>query len=146
MTGYLHIVVGLGVGALVVIQGAMNTRVTAALGSSMAATLVNCIIGAISLLCVMVMTGHITTVQHLSQAPRWSLFAGVVGVVFVMGTIFLIPRIGTAQLIALLVCGQALMSLAFDHFGLLGVPVIEISMSRIVGCLMLALGAFLVGR
>jgi transporter family-2 protein len=64
----------------------------------------------------------------------------------VMGTAFLIPRIGTVQVVALLVCGQAFTSLVFDHFGLMGVPVIEVSMSRILGCVMLALGAVLVGR
>ncbi len=146
MTGYLNIVVGLAVGALVVIQGAMNTRVMTALGSAMSATLVNFIIGAVTLFGVMVVSGHIATVQNLSQAPRWSLFAGVAGVMLVMGTAFLIPRIGTLQVVALLVCGQAFTSLIFDHFGLMGVPVIEISMSRILGCAMLALGALLVGR
>lgn len=144
--GYLNIAVGLAVGALVVIQGAMNTRVMAALGSAMSATLVNFIIGAVTLFGVMVVSGHLATVQNLSQAPRWSLLAGVAGVMLVMGTAFLIPRIGTVQVVALLVCGQAFTSLLFDHFGLLGVPVIEISMSRILGCAMLALGAFLVGR
>jgi transporter family-2 protein len=146
MAGYLNVLVGLGVGALVVIQGAMNTRVMTALGSAMSATLVNFIIGAVTLFGVMVVTGHIATVHNLSQAPRWSLLAGVAGVMLVMGTAFLIPRIGTAQVVALLVCGQALTSLVFDHFGLLGVPVMEISLSRVAGCALLVLGAVLIGR
>jgi bacterial/archaeal transporter family-2 protein len=146
MAGYLNVVVGLAVGALVVIQGAMNTRVMTALGSAMSATLVNFIIGAVTLFGVMVVTGHIATVQNLSQAPRWSLLAGVAGAMLVMGTAFLIPRVGTAQVVALLVCGQALTSLVFDHFGLLGVPVMEISLSRLAGCGLLVLGAVLIGR
>lgn len=146
MGSYLNVLIGLAVGALVVIQGAMNSRVMSALGSAMSATLVNFVIGALTLLGVMVLTGHIATVQNLSQAPRWGLLAGVAGVLLVMGTAFLIPRIGTAHVVALLVCGQAFTSLIFDHFGLLGVPVMEISMTRIVGCSLLALGAILVGR
>jgi transporter family-2 protein len=143
---YFNILIGLAIGALVVVQGAMNARVMTALGSAMAATLLNFIIGAAALFAAMAVTGHIATFQNLSQAPRWSLLAGVVGVIFVAGSSFLIPRIGTAHTVALLVCGQCLVSLAFDHFGLLGVPVSEISMSRILGCALVALGAVLVGR
>jgi transporter family-2 protein len=146
MGALVNILVGLGVGALVVIQGGMNSRVMVALGGAMPATLINFIIGALALFACMVITGSVTSLSGIAQVPRWSLLAGVAGVVLVMGTAFLIPRIGTAHTVALLVLGQALMSLAFDHYGLLGVPVIEISITRLFGCGLLALGAILIGR
>lgn len=146
MGQYLNILIGLGVGALVVIQGSMNSRVMIALGGAMPATLINFIIGALALFAVMLVTGHVTLLQGLSQVPRWSLLAGVAGVALVMGTAFLIPRIGTAYTVALLVCGQALTGLIFDHFGLLGMPVIAISTGRMIGCALLVLGAVLLGR
>ena len=146
MGAFVNILVGLGVGALVVIQGGMNSRVMLALGGAMSATLINFIIGAFALFVVMVITGSVTSLSGIAQAPRWSLLAGVVGVMLVMGTAFLIPRIGTAHTVALLVVGQALTSLAFDHYGFLGVPVIQISMTRLIGCGLLALGAMLIGR
>ena len=146
MGPYLNILVGLGVGALVVIQGGMNSRVTMALGGTAPATLINFIIGALFLLAVMIVTGTITSLHGISQAPRWTLRAGVAGVLLVMGTAFLIPRIGAAHTVALLVVGQALTSLIVDHFGLLGMPVIQISMARVLGCGLLAIGAILVGR
>jgi bacterial/archaeal transporter family-2 protein len=34
----------------------------------------------------------------------------------------LVPRLGTATFVALLVAGQMLASLILDHYGLLGVP------------------------
>ena len=146
MGAYMNILVGLGVGALVVIQGGMNSRVMMALGGTMPATLINFIIGAIFLLAVMVVTGNLTSLQGISETPRWTLLAGVAGVLLVMGTAFLIPRIGATHTVALLVVGQALTSLIVDHFGQLGMPVIQISMVRVVGCGLLALGAVLVGR
>jgi transporter family-2 protein len=94
----------------------------------------------------MVVTGNLTSLQGISETPRWTLLAGVAGVLLVMGTAFLIPRIGATHTVALLVVGQALTSLIVDHFGLLGMPVIQISMVRVVGCGLLALGAVLVGR
>jgi|LauGreDrversion4_2_1035121.scaffolds.fasta_scaffold70324_3 transporter family-2 protein len=146
MGTYLNILVGLGVGALVVIQGGMNSRVMIALGGTAPATLINFIIGALFLLAAMIVTGSFTSLQGISQAPRWTLLAGVAGVMLVMGTAFLIPRIGAAHTIALLVVGQALTSLIVDHFGLLGMPVIQVSVTRLIGCGLLALGAVLVGR
>jgi len=146
MGAYMNILVGLGVGALVVIQGGMNSRVMMALGGTMPATLINFIIGALFLLAVMVVTGNLNSLQGISETPRWTLLAGVAGVLLVMGTAFLIPRIGATHTVALLVVGQALTSLIVDHFGLLGMPVIQISMVSVVGCGLLALGAVLVGR
>lgn len=143
---YGNVFIGLAVGFFVVIQGAMNARVMTALGSVMSATLVNFCIGAAVLLGVMAVSGHIATIQNLATAPRWSLLAGVVGLLLVMGTALLIPRIGTAHTVALIVCGQALASLLVDHYGWFGVPVMEISMSRIAGCALLAIGAILIGR
>jgi transporter family-2 protein len=146
MGPYINILIGLGVGALVVIQGSMNSRLVMVLGGAMPVALVNFMVGALALFAVMVVTGNLTLLQGISQVPRWNLLAGVAGAVLVMGTAFLIPRIGTASTVALLVCGQALTGLIFDHFGLLGMPVIEISMTRIIGCAVLALGAILIGR
>jgi transporter family-2 protein len=146
MGSYVNLLVGLGVGALVVIQGGINSRVMMSLGGAMPATLVNFIIGALFLFAIMIATGHIPSLRAISEVPRWGLLAGVAGVLLVMGTAFLIPRIGTAHTVALLVLGQALTSLIFDHFGLLGMPVISISTSRLLGCGLLAAGAILVGR
>ena len=48
-------------------------------------------------------------------------------------SIFLLPRLGAATVVALIVVGQMLGSLAFDHFGLLGVPQHAASPLRILG-------------
>lgn len=146
MVSYLNVVIGLGVGALVVIQGGMNARLLGAVGGTVPTSFINFTIGAIALLAATIVTGQLSSVHLLSQAPRWSLIGGCAGALLVMGTAFIIPRIGTANTVALLVCGQALMSLVFDHFGLLGVPVMQITLNRMVGCGLLALGALLIGR
>jgi transporter family-2 protein len=46
--------------------------------------------------------------------------------------------------VALIVVGQMLTSLAFDHFGLLGVPVRPASAVRIAGAACLLVGAVLI--
>jgi bacterial/archaeal transporter family-2 protein len=53
-------------------------------------------------------------------------------------------RRGAATVIALIVAGQMIGSLAFDQFGLLGVPVHPLNMFRLAGAALLVLGAILV--
>jgi transporter family-2 protein len=56
------------------------------------------------------------------------------------------PRIGALATIALLIAGQLVMGVVIDHFGLFGVERISISATRIVGVVLLSVGALLVLR
>jgi transporter family-2 protein len=46
--------------------------------------------------------------------------------------------------IALLIAGQLLTSLAFDHFGLFGIPQHSVDLPRLLGAILLVAGAVLV--
>jgi transporter family-2 protein len=56
----------------------------------------------------------------------------------------LLPRIGAATLIALVVAGQLLSSLLCDHFGWFGVPVHTLDAPRAAGALLLLAGVALI--
>ena len=58
--------------------------------------------------------------------------------------VLLIPQLGAATFFALLVTGQMLGSLAFDHFGLLGVRVHPAGMIRFAGAALLIIGVVLI--
>jgi uncharacterized membrane protein YdcZ (DUF606 family) len=58
--------------------------------------------------------------------------------------ILLIPKLGAATFLALLVAGQMLCALAFDHFGLLGIPVQPASLIRLAGAAFLILGVVMI--
>lgn len=68
---------------------------------------------------------------------------GLFGTIFIALAILLIPQLGAATFIALLVAGQMFCSLAFDHFGLLGIPVQPASLVRLAGAGFLILGVIL---
>ena len=55
-----------------------------------------------------------------------------------------LPRLGVATVLALIVAGQMLGSLAFDHFGLLGLPQHPASLARLAGVAFLLFGVVLV--
>ncbi|MGL3104114.1 DMT family transporter [Bradyrhizobium sp. BR 1432] len=83
----------------------------------------------------------------IAAASRISWFAwsgGLFGAIFIGLGIFLVPKLGAATFFALLFAGQMLGSIAFDHFGLLGVPIHEVSAIRVAGAAMLVGGVVLV--
>jgi transporter family-2 protein len=66
------------------------------------------------------------------------------GAIFIGLGIFLVPQLGAATFFVLLIAGQMLGSIAFDHFGLLGLPVHPVSAVRIVGAALLVGGVVLI--
>ena len=53
-------------------------------------------------------------------AAAWAWTGGLCGAFVLTATTAVTPRLGAATMIAVVVAGQVLASLALDHFGLLG--------------------------
>lgn len=82
----------------------------------------------------------------LRAAPWWVWTGGVLGVVYVMGTVVVAPRLGAAALMGLLMGGLLVTSLVLDHFGLVGLPVNKVNAARVAGAALLVVGAVLIQR
>jgi transporter family-2 protein len=83
----------------------------------------------------------------LAAASRVTWFAwsgGLFGAIFIGLAIVLIPQLGAATFFALLIAGQMLGSITFDHFGVLGVPVHPVSAIRLAGAVLLVAGVILI--
>lgn len=81
----------------------------------------------------------------LARVPWWAWTGGLIGAVYVAGATMLIPRMGAASLICVVVFGQVIGSLLLDHFGVLHART-PIDPLRIVGALLVVGGALLVVR
>lgn len=76
---------------------------------------------------------------------RWlSWTGGLFGAIYIAVSIFLLPRFGAATVISLIVAGQMLGAVAFDHFGLLGLQAHAVTPVRLLGATFLISGAALV--
>ena len=71
---------------------------------------------------------------------------GLIVLVLVVISLVAAPRLGAGLLVACLVAGQMLSSLAFDHFALMGYPQRPISGGRIAGAALLGCGVWLIRR
>jgi bacterial/archaeal transporter family-2 protein len=78
------------------------------------------------------------------RSPWWYwLGGGGMGVLVVFSITVCAPRIGVTATIGILIAGQLAMGVVIDRFGLLGVEQVELSWPRILGVLLLAVGAAL---
>jgi len=75
-------------------------------------------------------------------APWWS-FAAAFGVVFyVLAVTWSAPRIGVGNAIFFVLLGQLIAAATIDHFGLFGALRTELTLRRVIGLLVMALGVY----
>jgi transporter family-2 protein len=78
------------------------------------------------------------------RAPWWYWAGGGgMGVLVVFSITFCAPRIGATATIGILIAGQLAMGVAIDRFGLFGVEQVGLPWPRLVGVVLLAVGAAL---
>lgn len=128
-------------------QAAVNNRMALTIGNPILAALISFLIGTLSLLIYIFATG--TSISGLSlarTAPPVAWIGGLIGAFFVASTVALVPKLGVAMTFSLVIAGQMIVTLIIDHFGILGVPVREVSIPRIIGMLMIIAGVVLIRR
>ena len=128
-----------------VFQATVNSNLRIEIGSPWWAGFVSYLGGTVAMLAVAILLREPWPTADLVQRSHWhSWSGGVFGAIYIGISILLLPKLGAATLIALLVAGQLIGSLAFDHFGVLGVPVHAVSLVRLAGAALLVAGVVLI--
>jgi bacterial/archaeal transporter family-2 protein len=79
-----------------------------------------------------------------TRGPWWMWVGGLLGATYIVVSVVLSRRIGTAVLLASTVVGQLVMALLIDHYGLLGAPVYRLSVTRVLGVALLIAGVIVI--
>lgn len=82
--------------------------------------------------------------SKMTNVPLWMFLAGVVSALMIIGSSFLIPKIGTGAFFVLIVAGQILIGFVINQFGLLGVPVQPVGLLKALGGVLVLAGAVIV--
>ncbi|WP_047864364.1 DMT family transporter [Rubrobacter aplysinae] len=134
-------------GVALAIQSGVNSTLGKYLPHPVYAVAISFAIGtAVALVYAAAARAGMPDLAALSKAPWWVWTGGVLGVVYVMGTVVVAPRLGAAALMGLLMGGLLVTSLVLDHFGLVGLPIKEVNAVRITGAALLVVGAVLIQR
>ena len=139
---------GLGVlaGALISVQSVLNASLgtrTGVMGSLLALTIVSLVV----LIAAVLVFPSSANLRELPGPSQWYLYVGgVLGVIILASTIFLVPKLGSAATFTAIIVGQLTLAVIVDHFGLLSVLKVEISLVRVIGIALVTVGAYLVVR
>lgn len=138
-------VLGVGAGVSVVVQQVLVASLRVSLGSASWAAFISYIGGTLTMVAVLLVMREPWISPAAIAKSSWASWAGgAFGVIYIVLAILLIPRLGAATVLALIVTGQLLASLVFDHFGLFGLPQQPADLFRILGALMLLGGVLLI--
>ena len=132
------------IGALLPLQALINARLGAQTQGPLYASFVSFLVGTCLLGALLLVTRTPWTPgQPLLSLPPWIWLGGAIGALFVFAATLLVPRLGAASMICLVVLGQVVASLLLDHFGVLGAQRPADAM-RVLGALLVIVGAALV--
>ena len=138
-------ILAVAAGVSLVVQQALNANLRYALNSAAWSGFMSYLVGVICMAAfALALRDPIPSATVAARIPWWAWSGGLFGAIFIALAIFLIPKLGAATFIGLLVAGQMLCSLTFDHFGLLGIPVHPASLVRLAGAAFLILGVVLI--
>jgi transporter family-2 protein len=127
-------------GAMLPFQFGINAQLAAWLGNPVRATFVSFVVGAAVLLVAVVLFARGVDGRDLGAAPWWVWVGGCFGAFYVLGSVVTAPKLGAASLFAFILAGQAIASLAVDHFGWVGFDENPITPGRLLGMALVAAG------
>jgi len=131
-------------GAALAVQVGVNSLLRGGLGHPMLAATLSFVIGTVGLgLVTLAVRPALPAPGQLVRIPWWQWSGGLLGALYVASAIVLAPRLGAATLLAAIVAGQMIASLALDHYGLLGFPVQPISAGRVLAVALIIAGVLL---
>lgn len=138
---------GLAAGFGLTVQVAMNSQLRKVLQSANSAALVSFMVGGMALAALVVgLRTPLPSRETLAAVPVWAWFGGLLGAFYVASSTIIAAELGAASLLALALFGQLSTALVIDHFGWLGMPVNPLTLTRIAGVGLLAVGVWLIAR
>jgi transporter family-2 protein len=115
-------------------------------GSPILAACISIAISLVTVILVWLVSGGTGSgdVSQVRALPWWVLLGGVIGVVFVAGSVIVAPVLGVALFFVCVVAGQLLCATLADHFGAFGMAVQPVTGMKVLGLGLVLAGAALV--
>ena len=144
---WLLLFLALLAGMVLPVQTGVNSQLSRLVGNSTLAALISFSVGTLALLLYsLALRLPLPAVSEVARAPFWIWTGGLLGAFFIVTTTTLAAKMSITVMVGLIIAGQLLVSLLLDHYGLLGFPVQQISLWRVVGVLLLLAGVILIRK
>jgi len=111
-------------------------------GSPAAATTILFGVGLLLAGVVLLITG-LPTAQAFAEVRPWFFLGAVFVVFYIFSITWAAPRIGIGNAVFFVLLGQLAAAAAIDHYGLWGALKAEITVRRVIGIVVMAIGVYL---
>ncbi len=137
---------GLAGGACLVVQASLNAGLRTQVDSVSWAGFISYVGGTLAMAMALLIVRVPLHLERARAVPAIWWLGGFFGAAYLGASIILVPRVGAATAIALVVAGQLICSLVLDNYGFLGVPQHSLTATRALGALLLLGGVVLIRR
>ena len=133
-------------GGLIALQAPINSTLGKSVGS-LAAASVSFGIGLAALVAITVLfAGGFGDLGEVRNVGWVYLTGGLLGAAYVTSVLVTVRTLGAGGVVVATIAGQLALSVVVDHFGLIGVNKQPITLTKILGLVLLAFGTYLVVR
>jgi transporter family-2 protein len=143
MQGFLLILLAFFMGLMLAVYLPVNSMAAHHLGSPMTANILFFFAAFLSSIFILFVFGDYQTLWNLKTMPFYMFLPGFVGALMVLGTTFLIPKIGARKLFIMLISGQIMMGIIMSHFGALASPKDPVTLKKMIGVVIMLIGSVL---
>ena len=139
---FVYLIIALAAGVALATQSAINTQLAKAMsGEAVIATFISFAVGTIVLFFIAwVKTDLWGNLSTIPSQPWWKLIGGILGAVVVFTTVLLAPKLGITAMLFFIIVGQLITAATIDHFGLIGMPIREVNITKFIGLIIVAFG------
>lgn len=139
---FVYLIIALAAGVALATQSAINTQLAKAMsGEAVIATFISFAVGTIVLFFIAwVKTDLWGNLSTIPLQPWWKLIGGVLGAVVVFTTVLLAPKLGITAMLFFIIVGQLITATTIDHFGLIGMPIREVNITKFIGLIIVVFG------
>ena len=139
---FVYLIIALAAGVALATQSAINTQLAKAMsGEAVIATFISFAVATIVLFFIAwVKTDLWGNLSAIPSQPWWKLIGGVLGAIVVFTTVLLAPKLGITAMLFFIIVGQLITAATIDHFGLIGMPIREVNITKFIGLIIVAFG------
>ncbi|EYD77835.1 hypothetical protein Rumeso_00562 [Rubellimicrobium mesophilum DSM 19309] len=145
MNGMAAVAMGVLVaaGASMAVQAPVNAALGRSLGASVPAAAISFGTGCLILTFIAVVLGQAGGFLAVGRAAPWQFLGGALGALYVWGALWSVGSLGVVTMIAAVILGQMLGAMVLDTWGAFGLPVRELSLTRVLSVVLVAAGLVL---
>ncbi|MFD1471818.1 DMT family transporter [Companilactobacillus mishanensis] len=136
---------GVIAGMFSAMQTAINGHLSTVLKSTVKAAFISFLVGAIVLITIVLIQHPQLKIKKAENGnPWWMWIGGLIGALYVLGNVYLVPQVGTGLAVVIVLVGLMAGSLLIDQFGLLQSQRNPITPIKIIGILIMVAGVALI--